>query len=337
MTTTTYSSGGVLPRTNVFAAREMLKHAQPVIVLGKFGETKPMPQNKTETIKFRRPVTFTAATIPLQEGVTPTATVFRYEDVSATLAQYGMVVEVTDKISDLAEDPVIADVSTQVGENIGRTMEQICWGVVKAGTTVFYANGAARNAVNTPISLSKQRAVIKNLQAEKAMRITKILDGSVNYKTAPIEASFIAVGHTDLESDIRDLPGFTPVAEYGSRKPLHEYELGTVENVRYILSPDLEPIVDAGGAYAASGTDMVTTSGSSADVYPVIYFGKEAYGHVPLRGKGTVSPSIIRPGTISAADPLGQRGYVGFKCWYTSLVLNDAWMARLEVAATDLA
>ena len=96
MTTTTSSSPGISQRTNVYAAREMLKHAAPVVVLDKFGMMKPMPQNKSSTIKFRRPKTFTAATTPLVEGVTPSATAFQYEDKSATLKQYGQVVTITD-------------------------------------------------------------------------------------------------------------------------------------------------------------------------------------------------------------------------------------------------
>lgn len=166
--------------------------------------------------------------------------------------------------------------------------------------------------------------------------MTRILDGSINYATKPIEASYIGVGHTDLDNDIRSLAGFVPVAEYGSRKPVHEFEVGTVEDVRYILSPDLSAIADAGGAKAGSGATMISTSGTSADVYPILYFGKDAYGTVPLRGMGAVSPSIIRPGTISKSDPLGQRGYVGWKTWFVAVILNQLWMSRLETAATDL-
>jgi len=336
MTTTKYGDSGVSPRTNVFAERQMLKHAGPHIVLDKFGMNRPMPKNKTQTIKFRRPRVFTAADTPLVEGVTPSATQFRYEDVSATVKQYGMLVEITDHIEDTHEDPVLNDATEQVGENIGRTIESLTYGVLKAGTNVFYANGSARNAVNTPISKSKQQAVIRSLKAQKAMKITKVMDGSVNYKTSPIEASFIAVAHTDLESDIRALPGFVPVAEYGNRKTVHEYELGSVDDVRYVCSADLDPIIDAGGAKSGSGTEMVSTSGTSADVYPILFFGKDAYGTVPLRGQGAVSPTILRPGVRDKSDPLGQRGYVGFKTWFTAVILNQAWMARLEVAATAL-
>jgi N4-gp56 family major capsid protein len=50
MTTTTSTSPGISQRTNVYAERQMLKHAAPVVVLDKFGMTKPMPKNKSTTI-----------------------------------------------------------------------------------------------------------------------------------------------------------------------------------------------------------------------------------------------------------------------------------------------
>lgn len=331
---TTY--GDINQRTAAWAASEMLKHAEPVLVLQKFGMTKPMPKNKADTVKFRRPIPFGAATTPLVEGVTPSAQKMSYEDVTATLKQYGKPIEITDVVDDLAEDPVLKDASQLAGEQAALTTEMITYGVIKAGTSVFYANGASRAAVNTPISLSKQRAVTRFLKAQKAMKITSVLDGSPNYGTKPIEASFIAVAHTDLESDIRGMAGFTPVAEYGSRKPVCPEEIGSVEDVRYVLSPELNPFTDAGGAYAGSGTAMVSTTGTSADVYPVLFFGKEAFGTVPLKGAGAITPMVLNPGKPDKSDPLGQRGYVSWKTYFTAVILNQNWMSRLEVAVTAL-
>jgi N4-gp56 family major capsid protein len=336
MATTRYTDPGVSPRTNVYAERQMLRYAAPVRILDGFGLAKVMPKNKTQTMKFRRAKIFTAATTPLVEGVTPTSTQFAYEDVTVGLKQYGQVVEITDVIEDTHEDPVLNDASEQAGENIGRTMEALDWGVLQAGTNVFYANGTARNQVNTPVSLAKQRAVVRGLKNQKAMKITKVLDGNVNFQTRPIEAAFIAVHHTDVEQDVRSLAGFTPVSEYGSRNPINEYEIGSVEDVRYIASPDLTPIADAGAALGGSGVNMVSTTGVSADIYPMLYLGKEAYGTVALRGQGSVSPTILRPGTADKSDPLAQRGYVGWKTWHAAVILNQVWMARLEAAVTQL-
>ena len=336
MTATTSTDAAISQRTTLYAMREMLKHAAPVVILDKFGLTQPMPKNKSVNAKFRRPLVFTAATTPLVEGVTPSSTQFGYEDVSVTIRQYGQVVTITDVIEDTHEDPVLNDATVQAGENIGRTMEALNWSILRAGTNVHYANGTARTDVNTPISLSKQRAVVRALKAQKAMKITRILDAGPNYATKAVEAAFVAVHHTDVEQDIRGLAGFTPVAEYASRKPISEYELGSVEDVRYICSPDLDSFPDAGGAFAGSGTNMVSSAGTSADVYPVLTLGKEAYGIVPLRGMGSVSPSIIPVNQKTKDDPLGQRGYVGWKAWHAAVILNNAWMARLEVAVTAL-
>lgn len=322
--------GDISQRTALFAIVEFLSNVDPVIVLGKFGLTKPAPKNKAETITFRRAVPFAAALTPLAEGVTPSGHAISFQDVSVTLKQWGDIVTITDKIQDLSEDPVLKVAMEESAKQAAATIEQVTYGVVKAGTAVSYSNGAARNAVNTVITLAKQRAVTRTLKRNKAKKFTKILGSSVNYATRAIEASYIAITHSDVEPDIRNMAGFIPVASYGQRSPVSEYELGAVEDVRYVVSPDLAPFADAGGALGA----MLSTTGANADVYPVLFLGQEAFGLVPLKGMNSMAPTVLNPGTPSKSDPLGQRGYVGWKTWFNAVRLNETWMQRLEVAAT---
>lgn len=330
MATTTY--GSISQRTAAWAAAEMLAHAEPILVLSKFGQSKPMPKNKADTVKFRRPVPFNIPDTPLAEGVTPTAQQMQYEDVEVQLKQWGAWVEITDVVNDLAEDPVLSDASMLCGEQAAETVEVQTWGAIRAGTNVFYANGAARSAVNTKISLAKQRAITRALKAQRAKKVTSMVGGSPNYSTEPVDAAFIAFAHTDLEADIRDMVGFVPTEKYGSMKAL-PYEIGKVEDVRYVLSPVLDKFADAGGAAGS----MVSTTGTNADVYPVVYVAKESYGLVPLKGKNAVTPKVLNPDTPRGGDPLGQRGSVGWKTYFVAKVLNEAWLARLEVAASELA
>lgn len=325
--------GDIGQRTAIWAETEFLANVDPVIVFGKFAQTRPMPKNKAETMVFRRAVPFTPVTVPLAEGVTPSSHKLQFEDVSVTLKQWGDIVEISDKVEDLSEDPALKVAMEESGKQAAETIELITYGVVKAGTTVFYANGASRAAVNTAISRNKQRAIVRYLKRQKAKKFTKILSGSVNYGTKPIEAAYIGICHTDIDSDIRNMTDFTAVAAYGSRQPIHENELGTCEDVRYITSPDVDPFPDAGGA---AGGSVLSTAGTNADVYPVIYLGMDAFGAVPLKGQGSMEPSVLNPGTKSKSDPLGQRGYVGWKTWFNAVRLNETWMARLEVAATNL-
>lgn len=332
MATTDY--GQISQRTAAWAATTMLEHAEPILVLSKFGDAKPQPKNKAEAVTFRRPVPFGAVTVPLVEGVTPTAQAMAYEDVPATLDQWGAVVEITDVVADLAEDPVLADASMLCGEQAAETVEAVTWGVLKGATNVLYANGSQTTDVNTAIGKDKLRSAVRALQAQRAKPITRMLDSSPDHNTTPVEGGYVAFAHTDMAADIRDLPGFVPVAQYGSRKPLCPEELGSVENVRFILSPLLSPALAAG---SATVNGMVASGATpKVDIYDLVIIGMNSYGLVPLKGATAIKPSVINPNTVSKSDPLGQRGYVGWKAYYTALVLNQAWIARIRCGVKAL-
>lgn len=320
---------------------KMLDHVMPTQILNRFGQLIPIPLNKTQTIKAERLVPYDALTAPLQEGVTPSIKGTSLEIVTGTLQQWGDVRGATDVFIDTHElGGVILDkIAKLTGEQAGATAEQVTYNVLKGGTSIYYANGTDRTHVNTAISLNKQRAVVRALRAAKAKRFTQILSASPNIGTTPVEAAYVAIGHTDLESDIRNMAGFVPVAEYGSQKPMCAEEIGAVENVRYILSEDLDPIPNAGGTAAGL---VESTTGTNADVYPVIFLGMDAFAVTPLKNQKVdgqhnlaITPIVIQA-KPSASDPLGQRALVGWKAWFTAFRLNETWMARLEVAASAL-
>lgn len=324
--------GDIGQRTAGYAVVDMLDHAQAIFVLSLFGLTKEMPKNKADNMKFRRPIPFAPALTPLVEGVTPAAQSMQYEDVPVAMKQYGSWTQISDKIEDLSEDPVLKDATELCGEQAGETKEMLLWGTIKAGTSVAYANGTARAQVNTVITLGLIQGATRFLNAQRCKKNTTMLSASPNYKTRAVEGGFIAVCHTDCDADIRKVAGFSPVADYGSRQPLCPEELGTVETIRFVTSPLLTPFADAGGAKGL----MKSTSGTLADVYPIIVFGKNAYGHVPLKGKSAIVPKVVNPDTVDKTDPLGQWGFVSWKMWDASVILNQLWMIRLEVAVTLL-
>ncbi|WP_249963461.1 N4-gp56 family major capsid protein [Histophilus somni] len=331
MTTMTKYSD-ISPRTTVYAAAQMLNHAEPILVLNKLGQTKPIPKNKSQTIKFRRPKPFATALTALEEGVRPTQQKMAYEDVEVSLKQYGAWTEITDVIEDTHEDPVLKDITMLSGEQAAETAEMLTWGILKAGTNVIYSTGTATNTVKDVLSINHIRAAVRKLQKNRAKKKTSILDASIKYGTKPIEASYIAVCHTDLEADIRALAGFTPVAEYGSRSPIVPQEFGTVENIRFITSPLFTPQEDAG----AQSSDVVSKSGSKADVYNIVIFGQDAFATCPLKGKESADMLIRNPGKPEKGDELGQTGSVGWKMWWAGKVLNEAWLVRIECAAKKL-
>ena len=339
--------GDISPAVAAYSVVRMLKRAMPYLHYEKFGQTYPLPTNSTTTAKFRRyfltgaggaagpngagtPFFIPLATTPLVEGVTPTGTLLANQDYTVTLAQYGDFVTITDVIEDTHTDSVLQQATDILGESAAVTVETLRFNVLKAGTNVFYANNVGgRSSVVTAIALADQRRVTTGLNRQNSKKITSVVASNPDFNTKSVEAAYMAVVHPDCETDIRLMTGFVPVASYGPHTSPFEGEIGTVEQVRYLTTTVAAPFPDAGGAKGL----MRSTTGTSADVYPIIYFGRDAYGIVPLKGKSSMTPLVVNP-KPSSGDPLGQRGTVGWKLYTATVILQDAFMARLEVAAT---
>lgn len=324
----TTTTSDISQRTAAFAAVELLKRSVPVMVLEKFGQAKTLPERKSKVIKFRRYEALDATPKTLAEGVTPSASKLTATDVTATLNQYGDGVTITDIVMDTHEDPVFQEAQGVLGEQAGQMIETVRYGIIKAGTNVYYANGAARTDVNTALSLDLQRRVTRALKRQNAGKITTVVRSTAAYGTQNVAPSYVCLCHPDCERDIRSLSGFTATENYGQITP-YESEIGKVEDVRYISSTIFQPWADAG----ATKGSMLSTTGSVADVYPLLFLAKDAYGLVAFKGKFAVDMMVTNP-KASDSDPWAQRGWVTWKALQTACILNDLWMVRAEVAVT---
>lgn len=341
----TYS---LVPSRNlIMAEREMLKHAMPIKVLSTFGTQKQIPQNKTDTVVFRRALpidagangapSITTSNYLLQEGVTPGARTISYQDVQVTLQQYGVLMKLSSKAESMYEDDIPGDMVKLVGEHMASIEELISYGVVRGGTNVVYANGTARTAVNTTITLNKLRQAARQLESAHAQLVTEKLASSVNFGTAAVEPAYLVFIHTDMEADVRNLTGFVPVAKYGSQKPVHEREVGSVERFRIVTSPYFKPFLAAGGTVTAGAfLSNGGTTGTTADVYPLMVVAQEAWGQVALKGMNAIQPIYLPAKQITHANPMGQFGYVGANFYKNAVRLNENWMVRVEAAASGL-
>lgn len=326
--------GDISPRTAAYASKRLLKRAIPHLVIEKFGQAKPLPRKHSDTIVFRRFERFPYTPTPLTEGVTPSARKLKTTDVKAILNQYGDRVQITDKILDTHEDPVLQEATDILGEQSAQMLETVRFHVIRAGTNVFHAGMVdSRDKIVKVIDLDLQRKIMRELKRQDARKLTRVIKSTPSYATQPVNACFIAICHPDCENDIRDIKGFVPVENYGTMTPF-ESEVGKVEDMRYVTSTILENWPDAGGSLEGLEVPVLSTGGTKADVYPILYIAKDSYGIVPLKGQGATTPMVVNP-KPSDSDPLAQRGHVGWKAWQTAVILNDAWMVRAEVAVSS--
>ena len=351
-------------RNLIRAAQDMLAHAQPITVLGDFGVQREMPQNQTDTLVFRRTLPLLASTIGatiegspryvgtpggggsgsvnsgltsgsylLGEGATPNANTISFQDVSVTLQQYGLLFKFSSKVELLYEDDIPAEMVKITGETMAEVLELVRYGVLKAGSTVIYGNSTSRANVNTVISLNALRKAARTLESNRAKRVTTRVAPGVNFGTRAIQPAFVVFIHTDAVSDVRNLPGFVKVEEYGQFKPIHDMEIGSCEDFRFIKSPLLVPFLASG---AATLNGCLSVGAANVDVYPFLVIGEDAWGQVALKGMNAIKPVKLSSTQQNHANPLGQFGFVGASTWFNAVRLNEAWMARIEVGVSAL-
>mgnify|MGYP000580158738 CR=1 FL=1 len=326
--------GDITPRTAAYAVDKMLERAQPNLNMARFAVVTSVPKGKTKVVKWRRYGRLAATTTALTEGVTPTINNLTSTDVTATLAQYGQVVGLTDFILDTHEDPVLNEFSMSMGETAGQTLEAIIYSIIKAGTQVQYSNGSARNTIATAINSGVARKAIRQLKQQDTRPLSSMINATDGVGTVPIPPSYICFCHPNIEMDLQNTTnfasGFTRVQQYGTFKPISDAEIGSFENIRFIGSTLYTPLAASGALIGATGL-LGTTN---VDVYQSIVVGKDAYATVNLASSGNgLTPVVVNP-RPSDSDPLGQRGYVGFKMYATAAILNDAWMTRMEHGVT---
>lgn len=334
--TTTY--GDISPRTGGRAEARLLERGQFLMVVERFGQKDPQRKNSTLTVKWRRYNSLARASAPLAEGIPPTGSKLTFTDVTATLEQYGDVVIITDVIADTHEDPVLNAALDIIGEQAAETIEELRINVLKAGTNVFYSSTATtRSNVNSPPLRGDLRRIYRSFMRLKARPISQIIRASAKISTEPVSPAYFAMGHTDLDADIRGMSGFIPMEQYSDSTKALPGEIGKVEQFRIILTPLFEPFLTAGtsGTTYLSGGVAVSVN-AAADVYPFLFTARDAYGIVPLQGFQAVTPMVMNPGKPSPGDPLGQIGFVSWKTYQTCAILNQNWFARLETTATAL-
>ncbi len=328
---------------------EILAMAEPTMVLALGCEMKQMPKNKGDNITYRRVIptggaTTNANTINrwsvsavahlLQEGVTPAAETLTDQYVNVQLNQYGAIYSWTDKTADLHEDDIPGDMKNLLAKRMGLIQEMIRFGAMKSCTNVAYAGGNSRATVDEAINLNILRRTARTLLANHAGKKSKVLRPGPDYDTSAIEEAFLVFVHTDGAADVRDLPSFVPVSKYAGFSPVSPKELGSCEEFRFILSPELAAYADAGGANAALyGT---TNSAANVDVYPFIVCGEDAVFDIALKGESSFDLSVMPASQKDKNDILGQRGYVGASFWSAVLVANPGHMAVIEAGVTAL-
>lgn len=320
-----------LPDSNTYHMKQTLKSTEPYVILPRYGMKWTLPKNKGETLSADRYEEFSYDTTAATEGVSPAPLSYSTTTVQVTIERYNDLRRVSSKKLHLSPQKVLKNVAKKQAQHLQNVNELLTWNEITGGTNVVYNSTAhsARTDVDGPVNVGMCRRITRIMDQNKGEHVTEVNGGGLNQGTVTTEAAFIALGHTDMKSDLDDMPGFKTADTYGNGKRLpHEY--GQIGEIKWVLSPQFAAVTDAG---AATGSTGMISSGTQVDVYKFAVVAADSYACVMLQGFEDVEPNILA--SADKADPTNEWADIAIAWYFAAKRCNENWIVRGEVGVTE--
>ncbi len=304
MTTTTQ----VDPEVQIYFDNVLLDRHQPYYVYGYFSQQRRIPQKNSKSAIFRRFENLADSLTPLSEGVTPNAEQVNKFDVTATVSQYGKVVELTDDVIITVQDQTSNEVADMLAQNQASSYDKIIRNMLVAtASQVSCLNGQNGNSI-TEITVPDLELAVDYLVGNNGRRMAPNIEGRNMEGTAPVWQAYWMAVSTDLRTNIKQLSNFIPTAAYPRQQSVLESELGACDEVRVVMTTE---------AYKSS---------ASPAVYSNLMFAANGYGTIAIDDQSL--EMIIKP-LGAGQDPLNQRSTMGWKGRLGCTILDDSWVINL--------
>lgn len=313
--TITTATGAISPEMRTFYAKNLLSRLLPQLTYALYAsETEPMPQKEGQNVQFRRFNSLPTATTPLTEGVTPNGNALSMATVTATPLQYGDFVAVSDVLELTAPDPMLTRTGEVQGEQAGESFDETVRDIITAGTNVQYVAGRVSRvtvAATDILNATEVKKAVRTMQNNKVRKLNAMVNPSDGIGTVPLNATFVGIISASTLYDLKNDAKWKSVEQYASQTALLPFEVGALDDVRFVMTQKAK-------VFAAAGA-------SGADVHATLLIGQNAYGIVSPEG----IQSIIK-GFGEGDDPLNQRATSGWKGFWTTVILNQVALLRIE-------
>ena len=266
------------------------------------------------------------------------------QKIRGTLQNYGFFTEYSKDLIDFDTDAeLLTWVHTELLETANRNVEDLIQidllnaaGIVKFGGK---AQGTHLMDETSKVTYEDIARLAIDLDNTRTPKNTKIITGSTKYDTAVINAARVMFIGPEMITPLRKMKdyhqdkAFVSVEKYADAGTLLRGEVGTVDQFRMVVVPEMMHWAGAGAA-VADDKGIHTTEGK-ADVFPMLVVGSEAFTTIGFNtnGKNTKFEIIHKkPGSEAASqiDPYGKRGFMSIQWWYGFMILRPERIALIK-------
>ena len=222
------TDAGLTDEMKVYYSTYLIRLAEPLLVHDQFAQKHPIPKNGGKTIAFRKYDSLPKALTPLTEGVTPDGQKLTMDEITATVAQYGGFVELSDMLLLTAIDNNLMEATRLIAEQASKTLDTITREVLNGGTNVLYAEGqvSSRAALVGGQESGNHYLTIDGVR--KAVRFLKVMNAR------RINGDFAGIIHPDVAYDLMSDPKWVNVKTYSDPSGIYNGEIGKIEGVRFV-------------------------------------------------------------------------------------------------------
>lgn len=304
----------------------LLVNARDELVYDQFAEVQSVPAHSGKTVEFRKNDIIDPPD-ELVEGVIPQGKRFGQTAVTATVAEFGLYVALSEDVKINQIDDIALGALEEIGASMGKKMDSLTRDALleQATNVIFPATRDENGAVvNQPMAV---------YEVDAANRITvdtihKVATQLTKGKGKKINGAWVGIVHPSIVYDLRNDPQWTEVHKYAKPDEIYSGEIGMLHGVRFIETTNAPVMVGetlfnegqryltvASGAAATPGTAIANGFGhtgayaftvSDTMTNATADYAKQVGQNVLLYSGSDVADCL----TITGVDPAGKKIYV---------------------------
>lgn len=290
----------------VYNVRKTLEFAKPKLVYPQFGAPDMIMKRKGQTASWLK---FTKLSIPaavLDDSPTWAPETVTESTVTATLELWGNGVELVEALEQTSFLDLPMEYKKLIGQNAGETINEKVRDVLKAGTSVNYANAAAarQNLIGTDTAdLDDFIDVATSLEASDAPKIGD---------------EYVAIISPYVKKRLMKDSAFREAIRYLAKgSTIFTGELVSVDATRFVVTSTAPSVSNTG------------SNNSIATLDQSIILGDGAYGIARLL-PGDFDVVVTPPG--GHGDEYKVKTSMAWKAYLKAVILQQTYMRRLESA-----
>lgn len=272
---------------------------------------------------------------------------FKRKEIEGSIAKFGFFDEYTQESLDFdSDDQLMEHINREMINGANEITEDLLQiDLLNAAGVVKYAGAATQNSEvdgTAAVEYGDLMRLSIDLDNNRTPKHTKVITGTrlVDTKTIP-GARVLYIGSELLPTiramvDLHDDKAFIPVQHYAAGGTTLNGEVGTVDQFRLVVVPEMMKYAGAGADATENSTHYVT--GSNFDVFPMLVVGDGSFSTIGFQTDGkTVKFKIThkKPGadTADRTDPYGETGFMSIKWHYGFLNQRPERIGLVKTAA----